>query len=246
MPLGGVKMSLYTTGEAAKICNVTVRTIQYYDKEGIIHPSEISDGGRRLYSEEDISNLKKVCMIKSLGVSLAGIKEIMKDEEGEKVIQVFLEEQEKEITENIDNLTEQVKRIQVVRDSIKESGFLSVNSNEDIEELMEEKKNIKKLRIFLLAVGIPVSIMEWTGIIYWIMSGNPKLFLVFLPIIIILSVFVFVIYYGRTKFLCPQCHTIFKPRVGEYIFANHTLKLRKLTCTSCGHKGMCIEKYSRD
>jgi len=246
MPLGGAKMSLYTTGEAAKICNVTVRTIQYYDKEGIIHPSEISVGGRRLYSEEDINNLKKVCMIKSLGVSLAGIKEIMKDEEGEKVIQVFLEEQEKEIAENIDNLTEQVKRIRVVRDSIKESGFLPVNSNEDIEELMEEKKNIKKLRLFLLAVGIPVSIMEWTGIIYWIMSGNPKLFLVFLPIIIILSVFVFVIYYGRTKFLCPHCHTLFKPRVVEYIFANHTLKLRKLTCTSCGHKGMCIEKYSRD
>ncbi|MBE5952808.1 MAG: MerR family transcriptional regulator [Lachnospiraceae bacterium] len=246
MPLGGAKMSLYTTGEAAKICNVTVRTIQYYDKEGIIHPSEISVGGRRLYSEEDINNLKKVCMIKSLGVSLAGIKEIMKDEEGEKVIQVFLEEQEKEIAENIDNLTEQVKRIRVVRDSIKESGFLPVNSNEDIEELMEEKKNIKKLRLFLLAVGIPVSIMEWTGIIYWIMSGNPKLFLVFLPIIIILSVFVFVIYYGRTKFLCPHCHTLFKPRVVEYIFANHTLKLRKLTCTSCGHKGMCIEKYSID
>ncbi len=239
-------MSLYTTGEAAKICNVTVRTIQYYDKEGIIHPSELSEGGRRLYSEEDISNLKKVCMIKSLGVSLAGIKEIMKDEEGEKVIQVFLEEQEKEIAENIDNLTEQVKRIRVVRDSIKESGFLPVNSKEDIEELMEEKKNIKKLRLFLLAVGIPVSIMEWTGIIYWIMSGNPKLFLVFLPIIIILSVFVFVIYYGRTKFLCPHCHTLFKPRVVEYIFANHTLKLRKLTCTSCGHKGMCIEKYSID
>ena len=246
MPLGGAKMSLYTTGEAAKICDVTVRTIQYYDKEGIIHPSELSEGGRRLYSEEDISNLKKVCMIKSLGVSLAGIREIMKDEDGEKVIQVFLEEQEKEISESIDNLTDQIKRIRMVKDSINESGFLPVNSKEDIDQLMEEKKNIKKLRIFLLAVGIPVSIMEWTGIIYWIMTGNPKLFLALLPVVILLSIIVFVIYYGRTKFLCPQCHKLFKPRVGEYIFANHTLKLRKLTCTSCGHKGMCIEKYSRD
>lgn len=239
-------MSLYTTGEAAKICNVTVRTIQYYDKEGIIHPSELSEGGRRLYSEEDINNLKKVCMIKSLGVSLAGIKEIMKDENGEKVIQVFLEEQEKEITENVETLTDQLKRIRLVKDSIKESGFLPVNSKEDIEELMEEKKNITKLRLFLFAVGIPVAAMEWSGIIYWIVSGNPRLFLGFLPIVIILSVIAFVIMFKRTKFLCPQCHTLFKPRVGEYIFANHTLKLRKLTCTSCGHKGMCIEKYSRD
>lgn len=239
-------MSVYTTGEAAKICNVTVRTIQYYDKEGIIHPSELSEGGRRLYSEEDISNLKKVCMIKSLGVSLAGIKEIMKDEDGEKVIHTFLEEQEKEITENIENLTAQVKRIRLVRESIKESGFLPVNSREDIEELMEEKKNITRLRIFLLAVGIPVATMEWSGIIYWIITGNPRLFLVFLPIVIVISIIAFIIVFRRTKFLCPQCHSLFKPRVGEYFFASHTLKLRKLTCTSCGHKGMCIEKYSKD
>ena len=41
--LGGVKMSLYTTGEVAKLCDITVRTVQYYDKENIVHPSEISE-----------------------------------------------------------------------------------------------------------------------------------------------------------------------------------------------------------
>jgi predicted transcriptional regulator len=32
-------MSLYTTGELAKKCNVSVRTIQYYDERGILVPS---------------------------------------------------------------------------------------------------------------------------------------------------------------------------------------------------------------
>ena len=46
-------MSKYTTGEMAKLCGVTVRTVQYYDTRGILIPSEISEGGRRLYSEDD-------------------------------------------------------------------------------------------------------------------------------------------------------------------------------------------------
>ena len=41
-------MSKYTTGEAAKLCGVTVRTVQYYDTRGILIPSELSEGGKNL------------------------------------------------------------------------------------------------------------------------------------------------------------------------------------------------------
>lgn len=46
-----------TVGELSKIMNVTVRTLQYYDKEGILCPSKMSEGGRRLYSSKDIVKL---------------------------------------------------------------------------------------------------------------------------------------------------------------------------------------------
>lgn len=42
-------MSKYTTGEIAKLCGVSVRTVQYYDTRGVLMPSELSEGGRRLY-----------------------------------------------------------------------------------------------------------------------------------------------------------------------------------------------------
>lgn len=45
-------MSQYTTGELAKQCNVTVRTVQFYDQRGILVPSSLTEGGRRLYSED--------------------------------------------------------------------------------------------------------------------------------------------------------------------------------------------------
>ena len=40
---------LMTIGELAKRMGVTVRTLQYYDKEGILEPSAFSAGGRSLY-----------------------------------------------------------------------------------------------------------------------------------------------------------------------------------------------------
>lgn len=44
----------YTTGELARLCNVTVRTVQYYDTQDVLHPSDLTEGGRRLYSDDDL------------------------------------------------------------------------------------------------------------------------------------------------------------------------------------------------
>ena len=53
----GEGTTLYTTGEVAKLCSVSVRTVQYYDDRGILIPSQLSEGGRRLYTEEDVKRI---------------------------------------------------------------------------------------------------------------------------------------------------------------------------------------------
>lgn len=40
---------IYTTGEMAKLAGVSIRTVQYYDKRGILIPSDLTEGGRRRY-----------------------------------------------------------------------------------------------------------------------------------------------------------------------------------------------------
>lgn len=42
-----------TVSEMAKKMGVTVRTLQYYDKVGLLSPSAESEGGRRLYTDKD-------------------------------------------------------------------------------------------------------------------------------------------------------------------------------------------------
>lgn len=81
-------MSKYTTGELAKLCNVTVRTVQYYDKRGILIPTELSEGGRRLYSESDLQRLKVICFLREVDVPIDAISQLL-EEHPEKVISIF-------------------------------------------------------------------------------------------------------------------------------------------------------------
>ena len=49
-----------TVGELARLMGTTVRTLQYYDREGILKPSSFSEGGRRLYSAKDVVKLHQI------------------------------------------------------------------------------------------------------------------------------------------------------------------------------------------
>lgn len=68
------RLSFYKTGDIAKKANVTVRTIQYYDSIGLLHPSIVDEKGYRFYNNEDLEKLKKILFLKSLGFSLDEIR----------------------------------------------------------------------------------------------------------------------------------------------------------------------------
>ena len=90
-------MSNYTTGELAKLAGVTVRTVQYYDSRGILIPSDFSEGGRRLYTENDLKKLRIICFLRDLGLSLNHVGDILEADNAPKVINLLLEEQKKPV-----------------------------------------------------------------------------------------------------------------------------------------------------
>ena len=79
-------MSKYTTGEIAKLCGVSVRTVQYYDTRGILTPSELSEGGRRLYSENDFKRMKIICFLRNAGIPINSIKELLSEDDPGSVV----------------------------------------------------------------------------------------------------------------------------------------------------------------
>ncbi|MBY7142535.1 MerR family transcriptional regulator [Virgibacillus sp. NKC19-3] len=68
---------MYTIGELSKHTGVTVRTLDYYDEIHLISPSSKTDGGHRLYSDDDVLKLERVLAMKYMGFSLGHIKNIL-------------------------------------------------------------------------------------------------------------------------------------------------------------------------
>ena len=54
----------YTTGQFAKMAGVTLRTIRYYDKIGLLKPSHILDNGYRQYCNKDLITLQKILSLR--------------------------------------------------------------------------------------------------------------------------------------------------------------------------------------
>lgn len=65
---------LYTVGEMAKRLNVAPSTLRYYDKEGLLPFVERSEGGNRMFKEEDFEWLHIIECLKKTGMSIKDIK----------------------------------------------------------------------------------------------------------------------------------------------------------------------------
>lgn len=67
-------MKKYTSCQLANIANVTLRTIRYYDKEGLLKPSFVANNGFRYYNNNDLIKLQQIMLFKYLGFTLREIK----------------------------------------------------------------------------------------------------------------------------------------------------------------------------
>ncbi len=234
-------MSKYTTGELARLCGVTVRTVQYYDNRGILTPTELSEGGRRLYSEEDLKQLKVICFLREMDLPLDAIAQILQEEHPEKVILLLIEQQEKALSEEIADKEKKLEKLRELRNGLKGQVAFSLESIGDIAVIMEGKEKLKKMRWMMVLTGIPVTALQWFSIIFWIVKGVWWPFVLWALVAVSWGTWISRYYFRHVKYICPECHEVFKPTMKEAFWANHTPTARKLTCPACGRKGFCVE-----
>ena len=237
-------MSKYTTGEIAKLCGVSVRTVQYYDSRNILIPSELSEGGRRLYSEEDLKRLRIICFLRDVGLSINSIAELFEEEKPESIISILLEQQEEVLRAELAECKEKLDKIEGIKNELKSFEKFSVESIGDIAHIMKQKKELIKMRRMMILTGIPVTALQWASIVLWITNGFWWLFAAWVCVAIPWGVLVSIYYYKHVAYICPECHEVFTPRFKEMFWAYHTPKTRRLTCPKCGRKGLCVEVYA--
>ena len=239
-------MSKYTTGELAKLCGVTVRTVQYYDSRGILIPTELSEGGRRLYTDGDLRQLRVICFLRDMGLPIDAIAQLLAEEEPGRVVELLLEQQEQALRQELARSQSRLEKLEALRRQVKQQPAFSVESIGDIAYLMERRAQLKRVHGTMLLAGIPMSLLEVTGIVLWIVTGVWWPFAVYLLLAVPFGILISRYYFRRVAYLCPQCHTVFRPVLKEAFFARHTPSARKLTCTCCGYHGFCVETIGGD
>ncbi len=107
-----------TVGQLAQKMGTTVRTLQYYDREGLLTPSAQSEGGRRLYTYKDMIRLHQIQSLKSLGFSLDTIKNRLVSLETPKEVAQALADQAAAIREKIEGLQEALGAVETLREEV--------------------------------------------------------------------------------------------------------------------------------
>lgn len=238
-------MSKYTTGEIAKLCGVSVRTVQYYDDRGILVPSELSEGGRRLYTEDDLKRMHIICFLREAGLPINSISALFAEKNPENIISILLDEQEQVLREELSERQAKLDLTLGIKRELKEIDTFSVESIGDIAHVMKQKNKLNKMRLTMVLTGIPVTALQWTSIVLWITNGLWWLFVIWALVAIPWGICVSKYYFNHVAYICPECHEVFKPKMKEVFWAYHTPKMRRLTCPKCGRKGLCVEVYAK-
>lgn len=70
----------YRVAEFAALAGITVRTLQYYHRIELLHPSGVTDARYRLYQPSDLVRLQQILTLKWMGFELSEIKQMLDSE----------------------------------------------------------------------------------------------------------------------------------------------------------------------
>jgi len=94
----------YSSGEFARMAQVSVRTIRFYDKQNILKPSYVTPAGARFYTDSDFVKLQQILLLKYLGFSLDDIKGMTIDEMDYHFLRNSLSMQKKLVADRIEQM----------------------------------------------------------------------------------------------------------------------------------------------
>lgn len=175
--------NLFTIGEMAKLHNMTMKTLRYYDEIGLLEPSQIDAGnGYRYYSTEQFEQLNTIQYLKKLGFSLKEIKGHLDHRDIDGFLKLL--EKQKKLTEekikelervnrrfqnriNDINLAQEIIELEVVKIiEIKERRIVrlveKIHSEPELEVSLRQLENSANLSssIFIGGVGLTLDVND--------------------------------------------------------------------------------------
>ena len=113
-----------TVGEVSMLLGVSVRALHHWDESGLVHPSQRSAAGYRLYSEADIMRIQQVLVYRQTGMSLADIKMVLDEPETDAM--THLRRQRELVQGQVSHLQQMLNSIDMVMEIHQSGARISV------------------------------------------------------------------------------------------------------------------------
>ncbi|BAN94348.1 MerR family transcriptional regulator [Streptococcus dysgalactiae subsp. equisimilis 167] len=134
----------YSTGELANLAGVSIRTVQYYDQRGILIPTALTAGGRRLYTDSDLEQLRMICFLRDLGFSIEQIRKVLAEENAAQVLELLLVDHIATAKEDLAAKEQQVDIAVKILDRLRKQDPQSLDFLMDISLSMKKSKSLEK------------------------------------------------------------------------------------------------------
>ena len=109
---------MYKIGELSKLCNISVKTLRYYDAEGLLIPDEIDKfTGYRYYSASKLEDCYRIIALKELGFSLDEIRTQLATDDNAKIV-AALNSKLSELDSLIENTEKQLMKIESIKNNL--------------------------------------------------------------------------------------------------------------------------------
>ncbi len=71
------KDGLLTTGDMARLSHSTLRTVRFYEEQGLLDPMTRTHGGHRLFAPCELDKLRLVSDLRAAGLGLEEVRELL-------------------------------------------------------------------------------------------------------------------------------------------------------------------------
>jgi DNA-binding transcriptional MerR regulator len=234
---------MYTSGELARKCNVSRRTVQYYDQCGLLTASR-TPTDQRQYNDADVQRLREILAYRNLGFSLKEVKRIITNQNSSKYLLSLITSQQDSLTDKVAKLNQQIASLDFLKKQFDKYGYFPGNIAEGVAYLMDQAQRLRRLRIKMIVIGIILDICLWGSVCYVVLQKANLWYLgIGLIVSLILGYYITMTYFHHSCYLCPNCHSTFTVPFKNWFFAKHTPNTRHLKCSHCHQVNYCIEEF---
>ncbi len=109
---------LLTTGDMARLSASTVRTVRFYEQEGLIRPEKRSQGGHRLFRQGELHRLQLALDLREAGLSVQGIKALFQLKSACDCPEAATQQMSAVLSEHIDCMQKKIAKLRRLREEL--------------------------------------------------------------------------------------------------------------------------------